>query len=210
MSMWWASVVSAMSGASLASFAIRSSFVETVVELDVSVIFPSYGSVTRRRPLLDRVPRTVPLLPRSYCGAPTSRRPSRPASLPSRARYRRHSAAGDDGISQVSGEPFPCVPCSQTPAGPLRQTIGRSALPLQRSGVVFRAFHGVDSRNLVSFGAPSHGPHARCLRFAAAVARGPRKTRFRLVVLLGRTGFEPAGSHREVSVRSRCYMTSSS
>ena len=65
-SMWWASVVSAVSGACFASIAIRYSFVETAFEPGVSAIFPSIGSVTRR-PL----PSTgsfgiVPPLPRYY------------------------------------------------------------------------------------------------------------------------------------------------
>src|SRR5436190_9073162 len=55
-SMWWASVVSAIVGASLASFAIRSSFVEMFVELDVSFIVPSFGSLLRCRPLLRWLP----------------------------------------------------------------------------------------------------------------------------------------------------------
>jgi hypothetical protein len=42
------------------------------------------------------------------------------------------------------------------------------------------------------FGAPSHGLHARCLRFAARVTPAPRKTRSRLVASLGRTGLVPA------------------
>jgi hypothetical protein len=37
------------------------------------------------------------------------------------------------------------------------------------------------------------------LSFAAGVTPGPRKTRFRLAATLGRTGFQPAGSVKEVS-----------
>ena len=40
----------------LASFAIRSSFVEMFFELDVSGIFPSHGSILRCHPLLHWVP----------------------------------------------------------------------------------------------------------------------------------------------------------
>jgi hypothetical protein len=54
---------------------------------------------------------------------------------------------------------------------------------------------------LTPFEAQSHGPRPRCLRFAARVAPGPRKTRFRLVTFLRRSGFEPAGSHRKVSAQ---------
>ena len=112
---------------------------------------------------------SVPPCPCSYCGAPTSPRPSRCARLPSRRataaiqQRRRVDLPGSWGT-------LPYVPCSQTPAGPPRQTIGRSALLLQRSGVAFRLFDGVGSRDFKHFGAPSHGPHARCLRFVAAVA----------------------------------------
>ena len=48
----------------------------------------------------------------------------------------------------------------------------------------------------------SHGYPSPSLR--------PRKTRFRLVALLGRAGFEPAGFLREVSVMLSRYMPSSS
>ena len=47
MSMWWVSVVNAACGIPRASFAIRLSFVDTVVELDVSAIFPSNVPVSR-------------------------------------------------------------------------------------------------------------------------------------------------------------------
>src|SRR6266851_7190362 len=47
MSMLWASVANAACGISRASFAIRSSFVDTVVELDVSAIFPSNVPASR-------------------------------------------------------------------------------------------------------------------------------------------------------------------
>ena len=50
------------------------------------------------------------------------------------------------------------------------------------------------------FGAQSHGSWRRCLRFAARVTPGPRKTRFRLVASLGRAGFDPQDS--TVSFRS--------
>jgi len=73
---------------------------------------------------------------------------------------------------------------------------------LRRVGVAFRYCEHVGSHDFTPFEAQSHGPRARCLRFAARVARGPRKTRFRLVALLGRSGFEPAGSKRKVSAIS--------
>ena len=51
------------------------------------------------------------------------------------------------------------VPCSSTPAG-LR------ARPLPRFDVAFRLLDGVGSRQYSYFGAQSHGPPIRCLRFA--------------------------------------------
>jgi hypothetical protein len=45
-----------------------------------------------------------------------------------------------------------------------------------------------------SFEAQSRGLRARCLRFAAGVAHGSRKTRFRLLARLYRAGFHPRGS----------------
>ncbi len=65
------------------------------------------------------------------------------------------------------------VPCSSTPAG-LR------ARPLPRFDVAFRLFDSVGSRENSNFGAQSHGPPIRYLRFAAWVTPPPRKTRFRM------------------------------
>jgi hypothetical protein len=58
---------------------------------------------------------------------------------------------------------------------------GTSALgPLPRFDVAFRLFNSVGSRENSNFGAQSHGPPTRCLRFAGWVAPPPRKTRFRM------------------------------
>jgi len=47
-------------------------------------------------------------------------------------------------------------------------------------------------------------PHTRCLRFAAALASGPRKTRFRLAVsFLGRLGFSAVGHIESFSLLHR-------
>jgi hypothetical protein len=62
------------------------------------------------------------------------------------------------------------------------------ARPLRRRDAAFRHFKNVGSRDDDAFGAQSHGPFARCLRFAAPVARTPRKTRFRPLAKLCRTG----------------------
>jgi len=68
------------------------------------------------------------------------------------------------------------VPCSQTPAVARCQANAASSCCLPPA----------ENRRRLPllnspFGVPSHGPHARCLRFAARVAPAPRKTRFRLV-----------------------------
>jgi len=58
-------------------------------------------------------------------------------------------------------------------------------------------------------GARSHGSHARCLRFAATVARAPRKTRFRLYRWPWPGGVSSAGIHREVSAAAQLMASSS-
>ena len=65
------------------------------------------------------------------------------------------------------------VPCSSTPAGSLRSATAalRCCLPpIQRRRLL----------QSCNFGAQSHGPLTRCLRFAGWVAPPPRKTRFRM------------------------------
>ena len=61
------------------------------------------------------------------------------------------------------------VPCSPTPAGPRRQAI---AAP--RRGLPSFATTSAPATD-DDFGAPSHGPFTRCLRFAAPVTRTPTK-----------------------------------
>ena len=62
------------------------------------------------------------------------------------------------------------------------------ARPLRRRGAAFRHVNNVGSREFNHFGAQSHGPFTHCLRFAAPVARTPRKTHFRPLARLCRTG----------------------
>jgi hypothetical protein len=52
----------------------------------------------------------------------------------------------------------------------------------------------------VHFGAGFHGLRAPCERFAARVTTGSRITRFRLVIDLGRTGFDTCKVPNEVSI----------
>ncbi len=70
MSMWWARFVSTMLGACFASSATRCNFVDTFSELDLSFIFPRYGSNSRRPPSLPRLPWvSVRPVHRYYAGA---------------------------------------------------------------------------------------------------------------------------------------------
>ena len=73
------------------------------------------------------------------------------------------------------------VPCSQTPTGPRRQatTTPRYGLP---------PFVRRRLPRLGSYGAQSHGPYIRCLRFAGWITPPPRKTRFWLLAKLCQAG----------------------
>ena len=137
----------------------------------------------------------------------TSCRPSRRTSLPSfdgttqALSFRPHAAercharvfwswspgtsvrdyvSGNGRISYVPGKPAVLLPCSPTPAGPTHQ-----ALTVRRRGP--RYVHGEGSHK-VAFEAQSHGFGTGCLRFAGRVTPTPRKTRFRLLARLFRTG----------------------
>ena len=76
--------------------------------------------------------------------------------------------------------PLVLLPCSPTPAGPAHQ-----ALAMRRRGP--RNVHGEGSHG-AAFEAQSHGFGTGCLRFAGRVTPTPRKTRFRLLAKLSRTG----------------------
>ncbi len=74
------------------------------------------------------------------------------------------------------------------------------ALPSRRLGAVpATQVHDENSSNVSPFGARSRGLGVRCLRFAGRIAPAPRKTRFRLVASLCRTGCDPWGLLRSVS-----------
>jgi hypothetical protein len=122
----------------------------------------------RQRPLLRWVPRV---------GSPTSSlvlRCSDSSTPPTRSLCSRVGFAPKErrrrGLPGSWGT-LPCMPCSQTPVGPqcpwpfgLRPT----SAPF---GVAFRSIDNVGSDDNCPFEAQSHGLHARCLRFAATVAR---------------------------------------
>src|SRR5512142_119813 len=142
MSMWWASVVNAACGDCLARSAIRCCRVEMGSGLGVPGIGPSSGLMARRPLSFGGVPRVGSPASPVVWGAPTPRRPSRRASLPSlggtpaapafRSRGRRArrprawswspGISGRDeprrrlGLPGSWGTPA-SVPCSSTPAG---------------------------------------------------------------------------------------------
>ena len=86
------------------------------------------------------------------------------------------------GPPRFLGDPSVSVPCSSTPAGsPAPGHHGAATRP----SVTFKTSAPA---TMNAFGAQSHGPLTRCLRFAAPVARTPRKTRFRPLAKLCRAG----------------------
>ena len=105
---------------------------------------------------------------------------------------------GDDRASHVPGEPQLCL----CPA--LRPRRDRRVRPSRRvDAAPVRTTAKAPACNL-SFGAQSHGLSTHCLRFAAPVARTPRKTRFRLLASSTGRVWLPAGFHRKVS---ECYSS---
>ena len=167
-------------------------------------------------------------LPRRYYqGAATSRRPSRLASssfarrcrrcvrrfAPAGLRTRGRQAGARCGpaspcrgrlrrrrrdLPSSWGTPIAPSPGSSTPAGPSAPDPIATPWRGPRGG-------NDEGSCIAAFEAQSPGFGARCLRFAPAVARQGRKTRFRLLVRLCRAGFSPAGFRREVS---ECFLTS--
>jgi hypothetical protein len=121
-----------MSGASLASFAIRSRFLETVFGLGIPSIFPSSGSVLPAAPSLHRVPRVGSPASQVLLAAPTSRPPSRCASVAPRAPIPSASTEAS-GSPRFLGSPLAFVPPSQTPVG--RSTLALTSGPVLPSGI---------------------------------------------------------------------------
>jgi len=94
------------------------------------------------------------------------------------------------------------MPCSRTPAGPSCRALARLRAPARRCCLPLLQRRRLPPRY---FGAPSHGLHTRCLRFAV---RGRPPVHARLAsgwwASLCRTGDDcsrPAGIHREVSAQ---------
>lgn len=186
----------ARSGCFLASSATRSSLVEMLPEFSDSDIVPSFGSMSRTlfpsagsswgefpgivgtvrvsdfSPSIPR--RFVSFAPRCIVCSPMVRVP-----VGSCARGVRRAQAsgfgcglpgsasgrGDDEISQVPGAPPRACPALRP-----RWSLGAHDPRVLRRGLP----QSVRRRppRLLTFGAPSHGPHARCLRFAAGLTDG--------------------------------------
>ncbi len=131
---------------------------------------------------------------------PTSCRPSRVASFPSLRgtaaapwlRSRGRKAQRPQARGFFTGLPEPALRRRRRDLpGSWRTRYERALLslrprqdlcarPLPRFDVAFRHSNGVGSRNETDFGAQSHGPPTRCLRFAGWITPPPRKTRFRI------------------------------
>ncbi len=93
---------------------------------------------------------------------------------PRRFTWRRRDLTGSLG-----------TPCARAPLIDPGETSTPS--PLRRFGAADRCLDSGGPRKMF-FEAQSRGSRTRCLRFAAPVARTPRKTRFRLVANLCRVG----------------------
>jgi hypothetical protein len=100
------------------------------------------------------------------------------------------------GSPRFLGNPDVPMPWSLTPAGPAHQALAmRQCSP--------RCEDGEGSRQLLDFGARSHGLGTGCLRFVRPVARLGRKTRFPLLARLYGAGLVtrrvPTKGFRDVS-----------
>src|SRR4051794_18907560 len=103
--MWCANVCRLTPGIRLASAAIRSSFVETVIRLGVPTIFPPHGSMTRQRlPSVGSLGRLSPLLQYyALLRLLVTRLDSPRFPLVPRYRPKKKTSVGSAEISQVPG-----------------------------------------------------------------------------------------------------------
>ena len=203
MLMWWARVVNAVAGMSLAFSATRWSFVETSSELGLPAIFPSGDSVTRCLPSLHGV--LSGEFPRFRGPTEAFRLPRvRPGRLGVHlVRRYRSSCGGDTGASQVPGEP-PCV------HAPLSDPGGIAVPgPSHHCDAAFRSSDGVGSHELI-ISRLNHAAYTLPVYASRpALPQDSRNTRFWLWTNFTRRGWLPAGLHRKVSVVRLSYTTSS-
>ena len=105
---------------------------------------------------------------------------------------------GGDRTSQVPGEPYG--------RAMLYDSGETSALDHHRALVLSSAnWKASTPTTNTNFGAQSHGPHIRCLRFAGWIAPSPRKTRFRMAGPPFRTGLVPAGPYERFQLISSSF-----
>ena len=126
-------------------------------------------------------------------------RPRRPSLTRASVPTFRQEATGPPRFLGI-----PCVyaPCSLTPAGPPCRAVAPNRATARRCCRTPLEQQRLPQRY---FGALSHGIYTRCLRFAARVTPGPRKTRFRAVANLLRVDgakLTSTGIQHEVSLSS--------
>ena len=185
---------------------------------EVPAICPSVSSVSPASPSLHGVPSgPVPPL-RRYCEMLRL-----PAARPGRLVASATGTARSLSSPPSAGASAPPGPGFYSPSSPSTGSAQRKRQDLPgswRTSVACRARivpgrllgsglstlgcclppHGQTSAPAFGdFGVHTRGLRTRCLRFAAWVTPDPRKTRFRPVATLRRTGFSPARSVKEVS-----------
>ena len=125
-----------------------------------------------------------------------------PTLLAVRSAWQFHRSRGGDGeVSRVPGEPSRTCPALRPRSDRCTRPSG-FALPL-RVRCCLPHFRLRRLRLRLPYEAPSHGLHARCLRFVATVARYCLPATQDSLPAGGppcRAGFEPAGFQCEVSV----------
>jgi hypothetical protein len=169
-----------------------------VLELGLSAIVPPIGSVPRL-PLPStgsREGRGSPASP-VLRAAPTPCRPP-PCFVAFARPYRSPSRPAATGPPRFLGNPHVHAPLSDPGGSVGRDLFGAAPLLVARRRCL-PPFRRRRPHHTHPFEAPSRGLHTRCLRFAATVTRGPRKTGFSATGSRRRAGLEPAGLRREVS-----------
>ena len=139
---------------------------------------------------------SVPPCLRSYCGTPTSSFPASLARACSAVPALLHRRKLD--LPSSSATLATHAPALRSRWNRWSRASGTMVPTFRSTGVAFRACRPVGFHHVLSFGVQFRGLRARCLRFAARVSPGPRKTRFRLAALPCRAGVQPARSLRQV------------
>ena len=198
-----------------ASIAIRSSRVEMGFEPDVSSIFPSHGSMSRRALYSTGSLGSVPLLPRYYDAL---RRPAAPLSLRLRSRFAVPSSTEQAGPPKFLGDPRHARPGSSTPVESQEQDLrDRSSLrfapsimpsePTASSASTTSIFRGPIPRlacSLSTLRDPGRPRSSRKTRFRLAALPWPGGSQTRWVAL---QGFESCLAHMKSSLAKLSWRT---